>query len=224
MADRVSSVYLFFDDFESGMLELNSHERGVYFSLCLRYYATAGRLYDDDRTLARNCNCSLQAYRKTKAKLVELGKIAVVDGQIYQPRAEAELRASWDRLAKWKAWKSKKDQKKMQKSSQSEPENPNDFRPSEKQPKPEGVGFPLTGENPTPKEGLQLQNSVPGTSDNAPSPERGGALSSAASEALRSIGREASKRPHVSLHDVDELKRAVQEFDGTSFIIGHFLL
>lgn len=90
MSDRISYVRLFFDDFEGGIIQLNSHERGVYFTLCLRYWATKRCLYDDDRTLARACNCSVQAYKKAKAKLIDMGKIAVVDGKLYQPRADAE--------------------------------------------------------------------------------------------------------------------------------------
>ena len=127
MSDRIASVKLFFDAFESGITDLTSHERGVYLTLCLRYYATGGKVLDDDRTLARASNCSLQAYRKTKAKLIDLGKIAVVDGLIYQPRADIEYTAAVKRFSKWKSWKRKKDAKKMQKSSDLEPENPNEI-------------------------------------------------------------------------------------------------
>ena len=221
MADRVSSVYLFFDDFESGIIELDSHERGVYFTIILRYYATAGRLYDDDRTLARNCNCSLQAYRKTKAKLIALGKIAVVDGMIYQPRAEQELKASWDRLEKWKAWKRKKDQKNIEKSFEFKPENPNKNSGGKQQPKPEGVGFPLSGENPTPNAQPQFSHS-----DTSPPSllEGGGDVSNEGARALRGEVREKlTPQLHRGLISIRELQEFLASLRGGSVESGLML-
>ena len=229
---QIIRVDWYADNWLGGVVLLTALERGVYDTMINLIYQTNGPLEDDDKAMAHACKAGKADYKRAKARLLELRKIEVVDGLIYQSKCTKELSRAAGRIeayAKREAEKmkrkleknEKKTGKKTEKMGQEMQEKQGNHSSSiDGANSQQAVSVPLTGGDANKPVLREKENSVPGTSDNAPSPERGGALSSAASEALRSIGREASKRPHVSLHDVDELKRAVQEFDGTSFIIG----
>lgn len=87
----ISRVDFYPDDWLAGTLELSPDQRGVYITLCALYFSRQGRLQDNERWIAGMCNLSLRMYRKIKNELLDLGKIEIIDGFIYQERAEIEL-------------------------------------------------------------------------------------------------------------------------------------
>ncbi len=87
----ISHVSFYADDWLSGTLELSAEQRGAFITVCALYYAKQGRVPDNDHWLAGMCNMSTRKWRKIKSELVSFGKIEIIDGFIYQERAEIEL-------------------------------------------------------------------------------------------------------------------------------------
>lgn len=87
----ISHVDFYADDWLSGTFELSVEQRGVFITICALYYAKQGRVPDNDHWLAGMCNMSTRKWRKIKFELVSFGKIEIIDGFIYQERAEIEL-------------------------------------------------------------------------------------------------------------------------------------
>jgi len=229
---QIIRVDWYADNWLGGVVLLTALERGIYDTIINLIYQTNAPLKDDDKAMAHACKAGRADYRRAKARLLELEKIEIIDGHIHQSKCAKELARAGGRIDAYKEREERKIAKKREKNEKKTGKKTEKLgqEMQEKQlnytssivgtNSQQAVSLPLTGGEANKPVLREKENSVPGASDNAPSPERGGALSSAALEALRSIGREATKRPHVSLHDVDELKRAVQGFDGTIFTIG----
>ena len=86
----ISHVAFYFDEWLTGTFELEEGERGTFITLCALIWKTGNRLKDEPQSIARWCNISVRLWNKRKARLIELGKIAVEDGFIVQPRAVSE--------------------------------------------------------------------------------------------------------------------------------------
>lgn len=78
-------------DFIHGTMKLTLEEKGAY-SLCLDLiYDRGGPIPDDERWLAGVCNVSTRKWRSLRDRLVELGKLRLVDGHLTNTRAEFEI-------------------------------------------------------------------------------------------------------------------------------------
>lgn len=88
----ISKVDFYPDDWLAGTSELNPEQRSVYITLCALYWSKQGYLQERDHWLAGMNDMSVRKFRKIKSELVDLGKIEIIDGFIYQERAEIELK------------------------------------------------------------------------------------------------------------------------------------
>ena len=82
----------------SGMMELNLEERGAYNTVLDLIYARDGNLPDDDRFIAGWCRVDVRVWRRIKGRLVDSGKLRVVDGKLHNSRADAEVVAALGRV------------------------------------------------------------------------------------------------------------------------------
>lgn len=78
-------------DFISGTLRMSLEEKGALSMVLDLIYDRGGPIPDDPQWVARVCGCSTRKWKKIKSKLVEFGKIELVDGKIYNARANYEL-------------------------------------------------------------------------------------------------------------------------------------
>lgn len=79
-------------DWDSGTAMLSRDEEYVLFKISYLFVMFDGVLKDDDHAMRNRCKMSMQAYRKIKNHLLDIGKIEVRDGLIIQGRAEKELK------------------------------------------------------------------------------------------------------------------------------------
>lgn len=78
-------------DFIHGTMKLSLEEKGAY-SLCLDLiYDRGGPIPDDERWLAGICNVSTRKWRSLRDRLIEAGKLTLVDGHLTNARAELEI-------------------------------------------------------------------------------------------------------------------------------------
>ena len=78
-------------DFLEGVRGLTPPQIGIYSVILPLMYANMGMLRDDDRYIAGHCHCDVRTYRKIKAELIEIGKIYVREGYVYNNRAIKEI-------------------------------------------------------------------------------------------------------------------------------------
>lgn len=74
-----------------GMMVLTLEERGAYNTILDLIYARDGRLADDERFLAGWMRCDIRVWKRIRARLLELGKLAVEDGFLTNRRATSEV-------------------------------------------------------------------------------------------------------------------------------------
>jgi uncharacterized protein YdaU (DUF1376 family) len=80
--------------------------KGAYSIILDMIYARDGKLMDDARGIAGALGCSVRKWNQIKSKLIELGKLQVVDGIIRNSRADDHLisrRTYQDKQAKNRA-------------------------------------------------------------------------------------------------------------------------
>lgn len=78
-------------DFIHGTMSLSLEEKGAY-SLCLDLiYDRGGPIPNDERWLAGICNVSTRKWRSLCQRLIDLGKLRLVDGHLSNTRAEFEI-------------------------------------------------------------------------------------------------------------------------------------
>lgn len=78
-------------DFIHGTMKLTLEEKGAY-SLCLDLiYDRGGPIPDDERWLAGVCNVSTRKWRSLRDRLIDLGKLTLIDGHLSNARAELEI-------------------------------------------------------------------------------------------------------------------------------------
>lgn len=79
------------DNFIGGTVGLTLEEKGAYSLVLDLIYVRGGPIPDEPRYIAGVCNCSVRKWQAIRAKLIELGKIVVVEGGLMNPRAEHEI-------------------------------------------------------------------------------------------------------------------------------------
>lgn len=78
-------------DFIEGTMGLSLEEKGAYSLLLDLIYSHGGPIADDARWLAGICSVSVRKWNSLRDRLIEAGKIVIVDGRISNPRADKEL-------------------------------------------------------------------------------------------------------------------------------------
>ena len=82
------------DNFIAGTVGLTLEEKGAFSLLLDLMYVRGGPVPDEPRYIAGACNCSVRKWNAIRSKLIELGKIHVVDGFLTNKRAEKEIEIS----------------------------------------------------------------------------------------------------------------------------------
>lgn len=75
----------------TGMMVLTLEERGAYNTILDLIYNEGGRYPNDDGLICGWLRCSRRTWHRIKARLLDLGKLSVEDGYIYNGRASDEL-------------------------------------------------------------------------------------------------------------------------------------
>ena len=78
-------------DFMHGVRGLSAQEIGVYTMILCRIYEESGRVEYNALRLATYCGMRQPTFVKTIQKLVDLGKLTIEDGMIWNARAEMEI-------------------------------------------------------------------------------------------------------------------------------------
>lgn len=71
--------------------QLDPDERGIYIQIVMLIYAHGGPILNDAAWISRSCGCSSRLVRSIVDRLAAMGKIDIIEGMIYNNRAEAEL-------------------------------------------------------------------------------------------------------------------------------------
>ena len=89
--DRIPYFDFYPSDFMHGVRGLSAQEVGVYTMMLCRIYEENGPVEYHVMRLATYCGMREATFVKTVEKLIELGKLELVDGMISNHRAEAEI-------------------------------------------------------------------------------------------------------------------------------------
>lgn len=77
----------------AGMMVLTCEEKGAYNTVLDLIYQRGGAIQDDPQHIARMCGCSTRRWNQLRARLIELGKLAVIDGnRLSNPRSERQIK------------------------------------------------------------------------------------------------------------------------------------
>ena len=79
------------DNFIAGTVGLSLEEKGAYSLLLDLMYVRSGPVPDEPRYIAGVCNCSVRKWNAIRLRLLDLGKVTVVDGCLTNRRAEEEI-------------------------------------------------------------------------------------------------------------------------------------
>lgn len=82
------------DNFIAGTVGLSLEEKGAYSLVLDLIYVRGGPVPDEPRYIAGVCNCSVRKWNAIRQRLIDLGKIEVIDGYLMNRRAEKELETS----------------------------------------------------------------------------------------------------------------------------------
>jgi uncharacterized protein YdaU (DUF1376 family) len=82
------------DNFLGGINGLTLEEKGAYGVVIDMIYQRGGPIADEPRYIAGICNCSVRKWNAIRQRLIDLGKIHVIDGHLMNERAEIELEKS----------------------------------------------------------------------------------------------------------------------------------
>ena len=85
-------------DFMNGIRGLSAQEVGVYTMLLCRIYEENGPIENHALRLATYCGMRVPTFEKVLSQLIELGKIIVVDGGLFNDRAASEIAKRSDGL------------------------------------------------------------------------------------------------------------------------------
>ena len=202
---------LFTGDYKRDTEHLTTEEHGAYLLLLMALWDQGGRIKSDPKYLARIARVSLRRWPKFWAELKDF--FYEEGGQIGHRRIDKETAKVHEISEKRSRAASKKWTKKSKKNSK--PTDANAVHVECTQPK--GLGSTLYRvENPTLREDPKPESLAAASAP--PSPEWGGEAEAYA--ALKEIRHGATKRPSVSLSDMDQLKRAVRGMDGNAILLG----
>lgn len=79
------------DNFIAGTVGLTLEEKGAYSLVLDLMYVRGGPVPDEPRYIAGVCNCSVRKWNAIREKLIESGKLRVIDGCLTNERAENEI-------------------------------------------------------------------------------------------------------------------------------------
>lgn len=79
------------DNFITGTVALTLEEKGAYNVVIDMIYARGGPVPDEPRHIAGICNCSVRKWNAIRQRLLEMGKLVLVEGHLSNPRADEEL-------------------------------------------------------------------------------------------------------------------------------------
>lgn len=79
------------DNFIAGTVGLSLEEKGAYSLILDLIYVRGGPVPDESRYIAGVCNCSVRKWNAIRQRLLDLGKIEVIDGCLMNHRAQEEL-------------------------------------------------------------------------------------------------------------------------------------
>lgn len=79
------------DNFIAGTVGLTLEEKGAYSLILDLMYVRGGPVPDEPRYIAGVCNCSVRKWNAIRQRLLDLGKVTVVDGNLTNHRAEEEI-------------------------------------------------------------------------------------------------------------------------------------
>lgn len=79
------------DNFIAGTVGLTLEEKGAYSLVLDLMYVRGGPVPDEPRYIAGVCNCSVRKWNAIRQRLLDLGKLYVVDGFLTNDRAEKEI-------------------------------------------------------------------------------------------------------------------------------------
>lgn len=88
---RLNIIRVHINDWRASMSGMSCEEEGFAWRLTLLQYDHMGQLIDDDAYNARAMSMDIRAFKRLKARLVEMKKIFVRAGQITHPRIEREI-------------------------------------------------------------------------------------------------------------------------------------
>ncbi|NKC29133.1 YdaU family protein [Ochrobactrum ciceri] len=96
--DRIPYFDFYPSDFMHGVRGLSAQEVGVYTMMLCRIYEENGPVEFHVMRLATYCTMRESTFVKTVEKLVELGKLQLIDGMITNHRAETEISSRANKL------------------------------------------------------------------------------------------------------------------------------
>nr|WP_278388426.1 DUF1376 domain-containing protein [Brucella intermedia] len=96
--DRIPYFDFYPSDFMHGVRGLSAQEVGVYTMMLCRIYEENGPVEFHVMRLATYCGMRESTFVKTVEKLIELGKLQLIDGMITNHRAEAEISSRANKL------------------------------------------------------------------------------------------------------------------------------
>ena len=96
--DRIPYFDFYPSDFMHGVRGLSAQEVGVYTMMLCRIYEENGPVEYHVMRLATYCGMRESTFVKTVEKLIELGKLQLIDGMITNHRAEAEISSRANKL------------------------------------------------------------------------------------------------------------------------------
>lgn len=79
------------DNFLGGINGMTLEEKGAYSVVIDMIYQRGGPIADEPRYIAGICNCSVRKWNAIRARLLDLGKLYIVDGHLMNERAGIEL-------------------------------------------------------------------------------------------------------------------------------------
>jgi uncharacterized protein YdaU (DUF1376 family) len=82
------------DRFIAGTVSMTLEEKGAYSLVLDLMYVRGGPIPDEPRYIAGVCNCSVRKWNAIRQRLIDLGKIELVDGYLVNRQAEEELEIS----------------------------------------------------------------------------------------------------------------------------------
>ncbi len=96
--DRIPYFDFYPSDFMHGVRGLSAQEVGVYTMMLCRIYEENGPVEFHVMRLSTYCGMRESTFVKTVEKLIELGKLQLVEGKITNHRAEAEISSRANKL------------------------------------------------------------------------------------------------------------------------------
>lgn len=86
------------DEWIAGTRELTLEERGAYWDVCALIYSRGGPIADDEAWIAKALLCHVRTWRTIRTRLIKVGKLASVDGQLINLRTLREIERAEGRL------------------------------------------------------------------------------------------------------------------------------